>query len=71
MVCSPLYIVMINIIIHSRQGHKSETIELHNINDNDILVYLDADCTIDPKGEKGFQEYVVTLNKGHDGVISF
>lgn len=45
--------------------------KLNEINDNDILIYLDAGCTINPKGEKRFYEYINMVNNSDDGIISF
>lgn len=45
--------------------------KLREINDNDILIYLDAGCSINPKGEKRFKEYIDMLNKSDEGIISF
>lgn len=49
-------------IIHKR---------LQEINDDDILVYLDAGCTINIKGETRFREYLDMLNKQDNGIVSF
>lgn len=45
--------------------------KLNEINDNDILIYIDAGCSINPKGKKRFKEYIAMLNKNDVGVISF
>lgn len=41
------------------------------INDNDILIYLDAGCSINPHGKNRFDEYIEMLNKSDTGCISF
>ena len=45
--------------------------KLNEINDNDILIYLDAGCSINEKGKKRLDEYVDMLNKNGEGIISF
>lgn len=45
--------------------------KLNEINDNDILIYLDAGCTINIKGINRFYEYIDILNKSETGIISF
>lgn len=45
--------------------------KLEQINDNDILIYLDAGFTINKKGEKRFREYIEMLNKSDEGILSF
>ena len=45
--------------------------KLNEINDNDILIYLDAGCSINKKGKKRLDEYVDMLNKSDGGIISF
>ena len=46
--------------------------KLAEINDGDILVYLDAGCSLCKSGEKRFHEYVDMLhNRESDGIISF
>ena len=44
---------------------------LSTMNDNDILIYLDAGCTINPQGRNRFNEYIEMLNKSDEGIISF
>lgn len=39
--------------------------------ENDILVYADAGCTINKKGEKRMNEYIEMLNKSQYGILSF
>ncbi len=41
------------------------------INDGDILIYVDAGCSINPRGKKRLDEYVDMLNKSDDNIISF
>jgi hypothetical protein len=45
--------------------------KLDEINDNDILIYLDVGCSINPKGKDRFNEYVEMLNNNDEGIISF
>ena len=45
--------------------------KLNEINDNEILVYLDCGCTINKKGENRFYEYIDMLNNSDRGIISF
>jgi len=45
--------------------------KLSEMNDNDILVYLDAGCTINQSGKKRFDEYIEMLNKSNKCIISF
>ena len=45
--------------------------KLAEIEDNDILIYIDAGCSINPKGKKRFDEYIQMLNESDEGVISF
>lgn len=45
--------------------------KLNEINDNDILIYLDAGCSVNKKGKKRLDEYVDMLNKSDGGIISF
>tara|TARA_Y100000389_G_scaffold164560_1_gene168341 strand:- start:625 stop:1344 length:720 start_codon:yes stop_codon:yes gene_type:complete len=45
--------------------------KLSEINDNDILIYLDAGCSINAKGKERFYEYVDMLNTSDEGIISF
>lgn len=46
------------------------TQRLNEINDNDILIYLDAGCSINKKGEKRLNEYIQMLND-QQPIISF
>jgi hypothetical protein len=45
--------------------------KLNEIKDGDILIYLDAGCTINKKGERRFYEYIDLLNNNNEGIISF
>lgn len=45
--------------------------KLNEINDNDILIYLDAGCSININGKKRFDEYIKMLNNSDKGIISF
>ena len=45
--------------------------KISEINDNDILIYLDAGCSINEKGKKRFNEYIDMLNSSDGGIISF
>ena len=66
-----------NILEQSRGGGywiwKSYIIKkkLDEINDNDILIYLDAGCSINPQGKDRFNKYVEMLNNSDEGGISF
>jgi hypothetical protein len=44
---------------------------LEKIDDNDILIYMDAGCTINPSGIDRFKEYMEMLNNSDNGCISF
>lgn len=41
------------------------------LKENDILVYLDAGCVLNPKGITRFQEYIDILDKSDIGILSF
>jgi hypothetical protein len=65
-------------ILNKRRGGgywiwKSHIIKkkLSEINENDILIYLDAGCSINKKGKKRFDEYINILNNSDKGIISF
>lgn len=45
--------------------------KLDEINDSDILIYLDAGCSININGKKRFDEYIKMLNISDKGIISF
>jgi len=45
--------------------------KLEEINKNDILIYLDAGCTINLKGKQRFYEYINMFNNTDKGIISF
>jgi len=45
--------------------------KLKEINDNDILIYLDAGCSINKRGENRFREYIKIVNENKIGNISF
>jgi hypothetical protein len=45
--------------------------QLTKINKNDILIYLDAGCSININGKKRFYEYIEMLNNSDKGIISF
>lgn len=45
--------------------------KLNEINDNDILIYLDAGCSINPNGKNRFNEYIDMLNNSNECIISF
>jgi hypothetical protein len=44
---------------------------LDKINDNDILIYIDAGCSINIHGKQRFDEYINMLNERTEGYISF
>lgn len=44
---------------------------LDTINEGDILIYCDAGCMINNKGEKRFKEYIDRLNNTKTGTIDF
>jgi hypothetical protein len=45
--------------------------KLDEIDDDDILIYLDAGCSINTGGESRLREYIEMLNNSDAGVISF
>jgi hypothetical protein len=45
--------------------------KLNEIKFNDILIYLDAGCSINPMGKKRLIEYIKMLNINDSGIISF
>lgn len=44
---------------------------LSKINNNDILIYIDAGCSINPLGKQRFDEYIKMLNNSNECIISF
>lgn len=44
---------------------------LNQINDNDILIFLDAGFCINSYGKQRFNEYIEMLNQSNEGCISF
>jgi len=46
-------------------------IQLDKMNENDILVYCDAGCTINKNGMNRLNEYIDMLNNDNYGIISF
>jgi len=44
---------------------------MKKINDDDILIYLDAGCYINPKGFDRFKEYIEILKNSNEACISF
>lgn len=44
---------------------------LKEIKENDILIYLDAGCTINTQGRDRFNEYINMINQSDKGIISF
>lgn len=45
--------------------------QLTNLDNNDILIYIDAGCSINTKGRTRFNEYIEMLNNSNESVISF
>lgn len=45
--------------------------KLEEINNGDIVIYLDAGCTLNPQGIKRFDEYLKMLKESDDGILSF
>jgi hypothetical protein len=45
--------------------------EFNKMKDNDILIYLDAGCYINPKGYERFKEYIEILKNSNYACISF
>ena len=52
---------------------KSRVVKLtmDEMNDNDILIYIDAGCTINTYAKKRLEEYVDIVRKSKHGIISF
>lgn len=44
---------------------------LTKLANNDILIYLDAGCSINTKGKTRFNEYIELLNNSSESIISF
>jgi len=44
---------------------------MEKMNDDDILIYLDAGCYINPKGFNRFKEYIEILKNSNEACISF
>ena len=44
---------------------------IDDMNDNDILIYIDAGCTINTYAKKRLDEYVDMVRKSDHGIISF
>lgn len=45
--------------------------KLDEIEDNDILIYLDSGCTLNTKAKKRFDEYIEMLDNSNLGIICF
>ena len=45
--------------------------QLTKMVNNDILIYLDAGCSINTKGKTRFNEYIEMLNNSNESIISF
>jgi len=45
--------------------------KLESLSDNDVLIYCDAGCMINGRGEKRFKEYIALLSKSETGCLSF
>ena len=54
-------------------GYGNHIIKKHldKINENDILIYVDAGCSINLSGQKRFNDYIKMLNTTNNGCISF
>lgn len=44
---------------------------LENLVENDILIYIDAGCTINPEGKVRYDEYIAMLRNSNECIISF
>lgn len=44
---------------------------IDSINDNDIIIFLDAGCTINIHGKNRFFEYIDKINSSRCGILSF
>lgn len=45
--------------------------QLIKMTNNDILIYMDAGCSINFNGKKRFNEYIEMLNNSNESIISF
>lgn len=45
--------------------------QLTNMSNNDILIYMDAGCSINTNGKLRFNEYIELLNNSNESIISF
>jgi len=45
--------------------------KLNEINDNDILIYIDAGCSLNVEGKKRFEEYIKIVEQSPTGILSF
>ena len=45
--------------------------KLNEIKENDILIYMDAGCSVNTSGEKRFKEYINMLNNSDYGILNF
>lgn len=45
--------------------------KLNEINKDDLLVYLDVGCTINPVGKTRFEEYIESVEKNPDGMLFY
>ena len=45
--------------------------QFDKMNDNDIIIYCDAGCTINPLGQQRFNEYIKIVNDNECGNIGF
>uniref|UniRef100_A0A6C0J704 Uncharacterized protein n=1 Tax=viral metagenome TaxID=1070528 RepID=A0A6C0J704_9ZZZZ len=45
--------------------------QLSEIDDNDILIYMDAGCSVNINGKTRFNEYIDLLNNSDETIISF
>ena len=45
--------------------------QLTKMANNDILIYLDAGCSINTNGKKRFNEYIEMINNSNESIISF
>lgn len=44
---------------------------MQKMNDNDILIYADAGCTINPDGSSRLNEYITMVNNNTFGLVAF